>query len=306
MKIYKYSLFFILSLCLFSSCDKELVVSPQNLLTDDQVFSNKSAIEAYLVNLYNALPIEDFNYGATTGFNAWPDAPTAVCCLEAIRNVNGNKTSVGDGTWWNWWGGAYTAIRNVNNFIGNIPSSTCVSNSEKNELRGEAFFLRAYYYFGLVKRYGGVPIIKTVQNYTGRNLADLQVPRNKEQEVYDFIADDLDSAVTLLPKTSIKRGRTNKYVAFALKSRAMLYAASIAKYGNLQLNGVLGVTPADADKYWKASFNAADSIMESNKYSLYSLNSDPALNFQKMFLDDGSTNTECIFAKDYTYPDKAH
>jgi starch-binding outer membrane protein, SusD/RagB family len=309
MKMYlKYFFFFILTLCLFTACDKELDVSPLNLLTDAQVFSNKSAIDAYLATLYNALPIEDFNFGSGTDFNASsPGAPLAVCSLEAIRNVNGNKTSVGDGTWWNWWSGAYSAIRNVNNFIDNIPSATGITlESDRRKILGEALFVRAYYYFGLVKRYGGVPVIKTVQNFTGDNLADLQVPRNKEQDVYDFISDDLDSAVSLLPRVSMARGRANKYIAYALKSRAMLYAASIAKYGSIQLDGIVGITSSAADKYWHAAFAAADSVIQSKKYSLYTKNIDLALNFQQMFLDDESTNTECIFAKDFSYPDKTH
>jgi len=305
MKPIKKYIIFIIASVLITACDSELNISPKNIITNDQVFSNESAIEAYLVSLYNALPIEDFNYGAGTGFNAWPGTPTATAAFEAVRCLNDNPSTVGDGTWWNWWSGAYKAIRNVNNFLDNLPSASLTDNT-KAELTGEAKFLRAYYYFGLVKRYGGVPIIKTVQNFTGDNLDELQVPRDKEKDVYDFIASDLDEAASALPAASEERGRANKYVALALKSRAMLFAASIAKYGSVQLNGIVGIEASNANAYWQAAFNAAKEVINSGAYSLYDVNSDKAENFRLMFLDNSTANTESIFAKDFSYPDKTH
>jgi starch-binding outer membrane protein, SusD/RagB family len=299
-----YITFVIVAVCL-TACDKDLDIAPKNIITNEQVFSNESAIKAYLVSLYNALPIEDFNYGAGTGFNAWPGTPTATASFEAIRCLQDNPSSVGDGTWWNWWSDAFKAIRNVNNFLDNIPSAS-LTDTEKSELTGEAKFLRAYYYFGLVKRYGGVPIIKTVQNFTGDNLDELQVPRDKEKDVYDFIATDLDDAASALPSTSEERGRANKYVALALKSRALLFAASISKYGSVQLNGIVGIDASNANTYWQAAFNAAKEVINSGIYSLYNNDTDKSENFRLMFLDNSTSNTESIFAKDFSYPDKTH
>src|SRR6202012_3496475 len=98
-----------------------------------------------------------------------------------------------------------------------------------NALLGEAHFLRAYYYFGLAKRYGGVPII-TVPQDPGAPIATLQVHRDKEQATWDFIGAELDLGYQMMPETN-DAGRANKYVAAALKSRTMLYTACIAKYG---------------------------------------------------------------------------
>ena len=183
-----------------------------------------------------------------------------------------------------------------------IPTST-LNESLKKSIIGEGKFLRAYYYFQMVKRYGGVPIVKTVQNFDGTNLAELQVPRNTEKEVYDFIASDLDSAALLLPETNVK-GRVNKYAAYALKSRAMLYAASAAKYGSIQLNGILGIPASDANSYWKAAQDAANAVITANKYILYQANPDKIANFQEMFLL--KDNPEALLSRFFSFPDKVH
>ncbi len=68
--------------------------------------------------------------------------------------------------------------------------------------------------------------------------------------MYDFIAADLDDAVSKLPESSVK-GHANKYAALALKSRAMLYAASSAKYADVQLDGLVGIPNEFANDYWQ-------------------------------------------------------
>jgi hypothetical protein len=280
----------------FYSCDKRLDIAPLNILTEAQVFQSESALDAYMVSLYNALPIEDFNYyvGGTGNFFANHTD-------EAINNPSKELNSIGNGTWTQWWG--YSNVRNVNDLMTKLPKSV-LGQTKKKQVLGEAYFIRAYYYFAMVKRYGGVPIIKKVQNFTGDNFEELQVPRDKEEDVYDFIANDLDSAALLLAETNVA-GRATKYTALALKSRAMLYAASEAKYGTVQLDGVIGVPAASAAKYWQKAYEAAKTVMSSGKYSLYNkFPTDKISNFQKLFLDDD--NPEVILARYFSYPDKVH
>lgn len=281
-------------LMLFSSCNFDLDVEPINILTSDQVLLNASGVEAYMSSLYSEMPIEDFRF-ASGGFYLANQTD------EAISSYSGEQPNIPDGTWYPWWG--YDAIRNANDLIAKLPEAN-LSSVEKDVFLGEVLFIRVFYYFGLVKRYGGVPIIKEVQNYTGDNLNELQVARNKEQEVWDFIATDLDQAISLLPEENIP-GRATKYAALALKSRAMLHAASIAKYGeSLRLDGVIGIPSSEADKYWQAAFNASKLIIDSEKYSLYNKNSDKRLNFEQLFID--SDNPEAIFSIYYKYPYLGH
>lgn len=290
------------------SCDKQLDILPRNIITNDQVFSNESAIKAYMASLYTSLPIEDFNFSANNGFNSWSSGVTpAHASGEALSCEP--RGDVGDGNWWNWWMGAnntndaYATIRNVNSFIANIPEANLTEQNKKLYL-GEAMFIRAYDYFALVKRYGGVPLIKTPQNFNGGNLEELQVARNTEKEVYDFISQQLDSAILLLPENS-ERGRANKSVALTLKSRAMLYAGSEAKYGSVQLNGLVGIDPGAATAYFQQAFDAAKAVVESSKYSLYNVKADKAENFADLFLNT-SGNPEVILVKDYKFPEMVH
>jgi hypothetical protein len=278
---------------LLNSCENKLDIQPLNILSSDAVFSNEQALTAYLASLYDAMQVEDFPFrGASYLGN---------CTDEAGTSFTNEALNIGDGTNTQWWG--YNNVRNVNDLIAKLPAAA-VGESVKQTITGEAYFIRAFYYFTMVKRYGGVPIITELQSFTGNNIAELQVPRDKEQQVYDFIAADLDKAASLLPETNVK-GRATKYAALALKSRAMLYAASSAKYGSIQLGGILGIPASDANKYWQAAYDAANAVITSRVYSLYQGNSDKAANFQQLFLQRG-TNPEAIFTKYYLYPNKSH
>jgi starch-binding outer membrane protein, SusD/RagB family len=282
-------------LLLLNSCESKLDIAPLNILTSDQIFASDDAVNAYLASLYSDMQKEDFGFS--------PASFLSNCTDEAITCWNDQSGSnIGDGTNDGWW--HYDYIRYVNDLIAKLPSAK-LSDASKNTFLGEAYFLRAHFYFSMVKRYGGIPIVKQVLTYTGSNLADLRVTRNKEQDVYNFIAGDLDSAALLLSKTNVI-GHATKGAALALKSRAMLYAASTAKYGSVQLDGILGIPAADADVYWKAAYDAAADVIALNTYSLYNKLTDRTANFQALFLDATTSNTEQILSEYYLYGYKTH
>jgi len=291
-------LYFIITITfglLMNSCESKLDIAPLNIMTADQVFSTDDGVTAYLASLYNYMQKEDFGFA--------PASFLSNCTDEAINCwTDQSGSNIGDGTNDGWW--QYGNVRYVNDLIAKLPSSPLTTVS-KNTYLGEAYFIRAYYYFSMVKRYGGVPIIKKVLTYTGSNLTDLQVTRNKEQEVYDFIASDLDSAALLLSNTNVK-GHATKGAALTLKSRAMLYAASSAEYGSVQLGGVLGIPAASANKYWQAAYDAAAAVIALNQYSLYNKLTDRTANFQALFLDATTSNTEQILSEYYLYGYKTH
>jgi hypothetical protein len=283
-------------LLLTNACnDDRLDVDPLNILTNSQVFESESAIQAYMSSLYANMPIEDFYFHRTN-----PAFPLANNTDESISCFNDEKSTSADGTWTPYWG--YDNIRNINEFLINIDNAN-LSSESISVYKGEAIFIRAYCYFALAKRYGGVPIIKEPQIYTGNNIAELQVPRNTEKEVFDFIAEDLDEAINMLPEKTIP-SRATKYAALALKSRAMLYAASVAKYGSVMLGGLAGIPASDAPAYWQSAYDASKKIMDDGFYTLYDKNSDKARNFQQLFID--KDNPEAIFIKEFLYPTKTH
>lgn len=285
---------------ILASCNS-LDVPPMNIIQDNEAFKSESGVTAYLVRLYQDLPIEDFNFNSN-GFNQTYNYPNTsnysgemLLCMQDMvwDNIDGDRFQ-------DW---RYGSIRNVNYFLQHFPQySTSFTTEQTNNWLGEAYFIRAYNYFSMVKRYGGIPIIKTVQNYPEQSIEELKVTRNSEKEVYDFIAEDLDEAIKLLPEASQTTGRVNKNIAYALKSRAMLYAGSIAQYGKIQLNGLLGIPESDAKHYYEMSYEAAKAL--DNKYSLYNKHADKFENFYNLFLDEDSP--ENIFVKYYKYPEKTH
>src|SRR5690606_7908780 len=200
---------------------------PLNLITDADVWESEQLVDIYLVALYDAIPI---------GFPTSPAAFQANFTDESsyheenppVSNYGSQSISLNTGM--------YSWIRKANYFLEKIPTSTLTEPQIKS-LTAECRFIRSYYYFDLVKKYGGMPIITTVQVFED-NLEELQVTRNLEDEVYEFILSELNAAIVDLPEEwdANNENRATKSVAQALKSRAMLYAGSIAKYGNVQLD----------------------------------------------------------------------
>jgi hypothetical protein len=172
-------------------------------------------------------------------------------------------------------------------------------------------------YFGLVKRYGGVPIITEALEYLpGTDNANLYIPRSTEKETWDFILAECDLAIANLPETVTSTDgmyRATKWAALALKSRAALHAASIAKYWDkAPLTGeavdkklVGGMTVSDANAYYQVCLDASKAIIDGSGKSLYKSNpssaSDAAKNYQEIFQNptNGEVKNEIIFSKSY-------
>ena len=289
----------------FYSCDY-LDVPPINIIQDDAIFNSESGITSYMTTLYYDLPIEDFRY-TQQGFNVSGKGQGRLPNVsgEAMCSSSDDISTIGDGTWWGCWD--YGKIRRVNYFLKNFPAYK--SNFQNTVLAdawmGEAHFIRAYCYFAMVKRYGGVPILREPQEYVG-DIESLKVPRDTEKACYDFIAEDLDEAFRLLPDNEeiLGKGRATKYAALALKSRAMLYAGSIARYGTVDLNGLVGIDKALANDYFELAYKAVKELEKSKRFSLYRKNSDKEKNFAELFLAEDSP--ENIFCKYFQRNVNAH
>ena len=289
----------------FYSCDY-LDVPPINIIQDDAIFNSESGITSYMTTLYYDLPIEDFRY-TQQGFNVSGKGQGRLPNVsgEAMCSSSDDISTIGDGTWWGCWD--YGKIRRVNYFLKNFPAYK--SNFQNTVLAdawmGEAHFIRAYCYFAMVKRYGGVPILREPQEYVG-DIESLKVPRDTDKTCYDFIAADFDEAFRLLPDNEeiLGKGRATKYAALALKSRAMLYAGSIARYGTVDLNGLVGIDKALANDYFELAYKAVKELEKSKRFSLYRKNSDKEKNFAELFLAEDSP--ENIFCKYFQRNVNAH
>ena len=294
----------ILGIC-FASCH-DLTLEPKGILGDSELFGSEDGVERYLAGLYGYLPIEDFNYYATNvsnGFRAsnyWEATKYSMQCQGG--ELFGQWTTSINNNGFGYW--PYERIREINSFIEAFPNYKAnFAEDIYNNLFGEAHFIRAFFYSGLAKRYGGVPIIKTIQ-YPTDPPEVLNVRRDTEYDTWKFIYEDLKFAIDNL-SDSKDVTRANKYTAAALMSRMMLYAGTIAKYSQYlgfqsepaYQEGLAGIDPSKANEFFQYSYDAGK-IVESGEYTLYTANyPDKELNFANLFLDRSSS--ENIFIKIY-------
>jgi hypothetical protein len=307
MKKINYYITFVLTISILGACHK-LDTPPLGVISDETVFTNANGVQAYLATLYTTLPVEDFVYEPQNGFMTGDGGRWQ--CFYHTDAIDGEMVGPFGGTGdaaqgFGYW--PYDKIRLINVLIHTLPTyARNFTPVQVNEWLGEAYFCRAYTYFALVKRYGGVPIVKDVID-ANATPASLQVPRNKEEEVYDFIGSDFDSAFSLMSDPNgVLPGQANKYAAMAYKSRAMLYAGTIAKYGSVNFvagpardKGLVGIPAADASKYFQAAYNAAKQV--EGHFSLYTGGyPDKVQNYVDVFLKQ---NNEQIFVRQYSLSD---
>jgi hypothetical protein len=301
------SLYILMSILLISfvSC-QSLDIDPKNVLTDADIF-NDDGITAYFAGIYNHLPIEDFNVSDNKkyeGFFYW----NSILWDMLSTGESTNQDNVGmyipaQG----YWSEGYKIIRNVNYLIDKLPAYTGKLNGVDNWI-AEAKFLRAYVYFALVKRYGGVPIVDHVEELSA-NVDSLWVARSSHKACYDFILNDLNYAIANMP-TKSAAGRANKYVAAAFKSRVALFAGSIAKYGEkYNFSGkdgdlLCGIPSNQANDYFKQAWDAAK-LVETGGYALYQNDTDLETNFVNIFAK-ADNSSESIFLRQYDYNNYVH
>lgn len=311
------SIFSLCALMGLSGCNAFLELEPLDKVSPEQLLETEGGVKALLANIYTMIPMEDFNYRPNNGFNQrgydGVNETTNLAFLtdEATRSDGG----VGIGyEGFNYW--PYGDIRQVNIFMQNVEKAKeagTISVADADRMTGEAHFARAYMYYGLVKRYGGVPLIDKVQDddYADGGPGAVAVPRSTELDTWKFVLNECTLAAATLPDATSGSDlyRVTKWAAYALKSRVALHVASVAKYWNLApLAGeavtqklVGGMTSADADAFYKECIEASKFLIENSGKSLYkpapATVKEAASNFQALFLND--QNEEVIFSKAY-------
>lgn len=291
-----------------------LTLEPKDQMGLSNLLNRPEDIRVYLAAAYQALPIEDFNYTINNGYgkrgngNAWdrPNHYQGGVCGEWVLSGHGGVDEVDGFDYW-----PYDDIRYVNTMLDYMPSVRGNFSTEEayNDVIAEARFLRAWYYFSLAKRYGGVPIVTTVMDATAP-MEELLVSRSTEDEIWQFIHDELEFAMNNLldNRDTNEKGRANKYAAGALMSRAMLYAGTIAKYGEyiagssewpaVQL-GYVGIPASRADYYFQETLKAT-AFVKAGPYQLVGEDlpqEQKEQNYVDLFL---SLNDEDIFTKQYS------
>lgn len=255
---------------------------------DERTWDNESTATLYLNRVYDqSMP-------------TWPNLTGGATLPTAIHDLsddyNGGDAKI-------WYG--TLSVDNINDFFAGNASNNgwayirkiniLLSEIEKGALpvdiktkiKAQAYFLRGWLYFQLVKLYGGVPYISHPQDWIAENL---YVARNKTSECIDSIARDFDMA-TSLPATwgSADRGRITRGAALGIKGRMLLFWASP------QFNP--GNDQARWERAYKANKAAYDTLLIDG-YGLFS-------SFANIWLDEGTGNKEVIMLRSFDGANKA-
>ena len=208
-RIYFLTVIVVASIALFS-CKKDwLQREPKNLLQDDQIWNDPKQYLSLFANFYNRIPTDMGLDGNWRNMADYDDAMWSGNSNDEGRN---NITSYATNRWSLW---EYDLIRDINRSIEKMNElGTALSSDDKKQFDAEFRFIRAWIYFEMVRRMGGVPIVTTQLIYeNGKDVTELRKPRNKEHEVYDFVASEMDAIkitlVTLLPRVQVFPGQTN-------------------------------------------------------------------------------------------------
>lgn len=249
MKIMKFKIV-LLALCV-AGCNIVDNQQPQNNLASSSAFSTPQGARAALLGCYDALQSANY-YG--TRYNLLPDLqggnltwtgtfPTFA--QIANRNVLTDNTDVTG-----MWNQIFYAINNTNQVIDKASKLQDPSFTDQNSVLGEAYFLRAFHYFNLVRYWGGVPLKLTPTDAV--DVPTLQQSRNSVAEVYTQILADLNFAITNIAQTN--RARATVAAARALKARVHLYRSS-SGIANEWTDAITEATAASTGRTLAATFS---------------------------------------------------
>jgi hypothetical protein len=271
--IKKYQFLLLIILIGISGC-KKLDLAPKDQVSDASFWKKPTDFQLAANDFYYGLQ-GAHNYTDNNSDIAFGSGPNPVSNGSYLPQANSPV-----------WDNSYKWIRATNYLLQKGEGSGLGASIDR--WMGEAYFFRAYNYWNLVKTFGGVPKIEMVLDVTS---PELYSPRSTQPEIIDFILADLDKAIPKLPLQSQlagdEIGRVTKGAALALKARAALYMGTWAKYH----------TQGNAIPYLTSAITAAEAIVTSNEYALYTESG--ANSYKYLFILQGDDSKEVILARRY-------
>jgi hypothetical protein len=261
---YKYSLLLLICIALCGSACQKLEDRPFQNITEEYLWDTKDSLgtnASYFLNdIYSNLPDGYNRIGGDLLDAATDDAVPSADNTAISRFTNGGYSPLVNDD--NAWSSNYNTIRKCNLFVQNFPKVNLKKSDPAIFIQGQYWkaenrFLRAMFYYELIKRYGGVPLlgdrVLTIDD-------DLRLPRNSFEECVAYIVSECDAIKDdLRPNNSladVDYGRITKTIALTLKAKALVLAASpLNNAGN------------DLDK-WRSAKNALADIIRSGAYEL--------------------------------------
>ena len=273
MKIFsKYILTLLLTLVFITGCNDDFVnTQPLNEVSETAVWQDAALASAAVTNIYRGFGNGGFDEQMLASLT---DESMFTHPGRGITTITEARSNPADPGWINGtlsWSNMFSYIRAANVAIENLTEPGFDNSSGvADQLKGEAIFMRAYYYQQLLRYFGAFPIID--RSY-GLGEESYEIARNTWEECVNFIVKDCDDAAVLLSGTSEVPGRASVAAAYALKSRVLTYAASdlhdiptasakstvISGFSNPEL---LGYTSGDRKARWQAVKAASEQVLQ--------------------------------------------
>lgn len=241
----------------------------------EEVFEDELYTEQWLATAYSYLgtnALGDISINSENPFNFADDIYNPM--HKAFKEVTYNEEFSQ-----NTWKFCYQGIRQASIFIHNVDRCIELTPEERADYKAQARFIRAYYYWKLLQKYGPVPIVpEEGQDYTD-SYEDLSLPRNTYDECADLIASEMALAAKDLPlkRELLSIARPTRGSALAVRAKVLLYAASPLMNGNTDAYAAQLVDDKGkrllAENYdeskWAKAAAAAKDVMDLNVYELY-------------------------------------
>lgn len=294
-------------LTLFSGCSDFLNQVPNDRQTMEEVFLKKQPAEQYLANVYSYVPDEsDVAAGSPWTTNVDEIEVSWARYLGYRLNI-GNWTAA-DAPYAKW-GDYYKGIRSATYFMKHIDGDIEILKLDGPQLidqyKAEAQFLRAYYYFLLMRQYGPVVLLGNDELPVDASVTDIQIQRSPFDSCVSYVVKELDAAAThlpIVPQFEKDNGRITLGAVLALKSRLLLYAASPEYNGNTAFanfknqDGTILINQVYDKEKWRKAADAAKAVIDLNIYQLYKdASGDPIKSYRNALLVPW--NSECIFVR---------
>ena len=303
------------------ACDKYLDRQPDDALTSDTIWEKRTTTMQYLWNVYSWIPNDADPASNNEAFDANVSDETSASFPNARFGRYMFETQTPDDTFTaTKYRNMYYGIREAGIFMENVDRCPELNEEQKTEYKAEARFLRAYYYFYVIKNYGPT-FFNGDTSYESLDKDVNVVDRTAWQPLVDWVCNELDKAAAGLPDVrdaSSELGRATKGAALAIKARLLLYSARPLFNGQVYIGEDGSITPShmydnvkdregnplfnttyDA-KRWEVAAKAAKDVIDLPAYAL--VNSSTKTNdlerglenLTKLFVDD-LDNTEIIF-----------
>lgn len=206
----------------FTSCSESFLDEELKTQYSTDRFKTQEGLDELVTGAYQKLKFK-FNYiwgiqCYNMGVDEFTDANNVIPAWNHYsQDLNSSETAANQPIWDNYYG----LVEPANILLQNLPQYYNTSSPTYNTRLGEAYFLRAYAYFELVKQFGGVPL-----KLEPSTSVETYFTRNSEEEIYTQVISDFGEAYRLLPKQGESVGRINKYAAAHFLAKAHLFRAS--------------------------------------------------------------------------------